>query len=146
MRALFIVNGRDGCSWYRVKQPGQMLHETELCEVHLQEKGHGVDVFAHAFAWAEVVFMGRVGGQAMLRMVRNLHDEGKAVVIDLDDDVLNVSPLSEHYRIGGLKKSLFRWTANSSPYGWISKRPMNSKILILGDLSIWNITRPTPVI
>ena len=118
MRALFLVNDRGGCAYYRVRQPGRILRDLNLADVHLHEKGAGPEVFAHLLAWAEVVFLGRIGGKALLKIVRNLHDEGKAVVIDLDDDLLNVSPLNEHYRDYGLEEIFIDMDGEHQPL-WV---------------------------
>ncbi|MCA1987958.1 MAG: glycosyltransferase [Desulfarculus sp.] len=104
LRAYFQANGHDGCTWYRLLQPGRALIQAGLARVALSLPGESPDKKAADLDRCEVVFLGRVFGQALLRLVRELHECGKAVVYDADDDYFNISPLNQAYAGLGLEE------------------------------------------
>jgi len=80
----------------RIRYPLEKIRSLGLCEAYVigpmdpnQEK---------ILKEADVVVLGRASTKETIKMVRMLKAQGKKTVFDLDDNMFDVSPWSNHYR------------------------------------------------
>lgn len=104
MKVLILGHGQDGCTWYRMIQPGRMLARLGLAQVKITSPLEPPEQRAQDLAAADVVYLGRVRGNHLLKLTHGLHEQGRAVVYDADDDLFNVSPLNDSYRDWGTEE------------------------------------------
>ena len=100
MRIAAFCQERSACTTIRIKNPIEKIGRLKLAEVHLI--GRADPDTDKAIKGADVVFLGRAGGDSMVKMVETLKGHGKKVVYDLDDNMFNISPLSPHYKDFGI--------------------------------------------
>lgn len=105
LRIGYFAMDLGGCTFYRAMQPLDLLHTQKLASVMRIEKGDTPDRIAEALAGGEVIVQPRLAaGDKMLKTMGTLKEDGKLVVVDYDDNIWNVSPLSPHYGDYGLKE------------------------------------------
>ena len=104
MKVLYFLRDNGGCGWYRMVSPHQTASEHTLMEVRHVEKGDHINEISEKIAWAEIIVCPRVFDEAFCNAVKSFKKLGKKVVVDWDDDVFNVSPLSPHYKDFGTQE------------------------------------------
>lgn len=100
MKIAAFVTERSACTTIRIKNPMEKMTKFGLAEVHLI--GRGDPEADKAIREADVVFLGRAGGEQMVSMMQTLKAHDKKVVYDLDDNLFNISPFSPHYKDFGI--------------------------------------------
>ena len=86
---------------YRIRQPLLALQELKLADISLAGFGSKVD-FDQAVLEADIIHIPRVNCFTMRKMIETIQPLGKKIIIDQDDDIFNVNPLSEWYRDYGI--------------------------------------------
>lgn len=101
-----VVRDNGACGIYRISQPLTFLNEVDGYDVALG----GVDCpdadLFQLLQEADVVFMPRACSEKMLSLITNLRQHKsipKKIIIDHDDNVFNLNPLSPHYRDMGVE-------------------------------------------
>lgn len=98
MNIAYFAMDKGGCTFYRAMQPLDTLYQQKLANVMRIEKGEDQDRVAEAFAGGEVIVFPRLAaGKKSLYLIEELKKDGKLVVVDYDDNVWEVGPLSPHY-------------------------------------------------
>lgn len=86
------------CGYYRAELPFKSLSRAESAEVVCIEKGDPAPKFAWAIENCEAMLIPRMESEELLSIAKRARAElGIKFVIDWDDDIFNVSPLSSHY-------------------------------------------------
>ena len=86
---------RDGCSWYRITKPYQAFQE--LCAVRFSKTEKVDDMVATAMHAHVAVF--RPGQEKLFDFVKkNAIDKKIILIMDIDDDLWNISPYTEVYK------------------------------------------------
>jgi len=89
--------GRDGCSFNRVTQPYSTMNRLALCAVkQMKQDWSGEEMIKH-IAQADVLII-RPGQEILLEFIKS-HEALRNffIVIDLDDDLWDVTPFAETY-------------------------------------------------
>lgn len=109
MKILSLPVGKDGCSYYRIRKPFDGLNIVEEGCAHVLdiEKDKTVGL-PQIMQLADVIFV-RQGGEIGYRKITSMSDlDIHAVsVLDIDDAIDYISPLSEFYREYGLSEAEF---------------------------------------
>jgi glycosyltransferase involved in cell wall biosynthesis len=79
---------RSASGYYRCCLPGAILNLHQYAHVSFRDE-LPQERWAEALAWADVVMLERDAQEGMLRMIKRLQSDGKAVLMDIDDDVMN---------------------------------------------------------
>ena len=105
MKVLYFLRDNGGCGWYRCVSPLETAARLpgNPIEVKHVEKGDRPDDIAQKLAWSEVVVCPRVFDEPFCAAIKQFKQLGKKVVIDWDDNIFEVSPLSPHYKDFGTK-------------------------------------------
>lgn len=105
LKILGLPTGRDGCSFYRLRQPLQKIARLGLADVQFVSATDDTDTMVNLVKQADVIFL-RNGQLKFFNLVKNNPQEygHKIWILDEDDDLKNVSPYSDAYRFCGLEE------------------------------------------
>ena len=101
IKVLGVMRDDGACMLYRIKQPLMALRDQDLADVSIARFGSKVD-FDSAVLEADVIHIPRVSCYTMRKLIETVQPLGKKIIIDQDDDIFNVNPLSEWYRDYGV--------------------------------------------
>lgn len=104
MKVLYFLRDNGGCGFYRLAQPLQTAaaHDKTF-EVRHVEKGDGEDTIAANLMWADICVTPRVFDEKFCNGIGQFKALGKKVIVDWDDNLFKVSPLSPHYKDFGIE-------------------------------------------
>lgn len=99
MKVLYFLRDNGGCGFYRLAQPLQIaaFHDKTF-EVKRVEKGDNEADIADKLLWSEICVLPRVFDEKFEAALTQIKLLGKKIIIDWDDNLFQVSPLSPHYR------------------------------------------------
>ena len=100
LKIVGLSSDRGACSSYRLIQPLEKLNHLQLAQAKVMN-GLEPDVGDNVDA-SDIVCFGRAASGKILGMIDKLHSMGKKVVFDLDDNLFNISPFSQHYQNLGI--------------------------------------------
>jgi glycosyltransferase involved in cell wall biosynthesis len=107
MKILSLPVDNGGCGNYRIRQPFKGLAKLLPVRPHIIDtKESSFDEIAKLIQLADIVFM-RPGSEVGMRKIKQIPEfknMNAKWVIDIDDDVDNISPLSDFYRSYGQKE------------------------------------------
>ena len=101
MKVLYFLRDNGGCGWYRCASPLETASANGAIQVCHIEKGDKVEDIGQKLAWAELCVIPRVYDEKFYGVLKTLKEMGKKVVVDWDDNIWKISPLSPHYRDHG---------------------------------------------
>lgn len=97
MKITYWLRDDGACGYYRASLPLQALAEhDDTLKIKKIVQGMHVDKIS-ACLDADIQLIPRVGDDNIVDLMTELKKEGQLFVIDYDDNVFNVSPLSPHY-------------------------------------------------
>jgi glycosyltransferase involved in cell wall biosynthesis len=92
---------------YRIIQPLTKVMEQGLASVHLynfKENGHDYARMTECIDVADIIILPRPHNEKWFEIMKAIRKVGKAIVIDHDDDVFNLSPLNPYYKYIGVNE------------------------------------------
>ena len=100
MKVTAFIGNETACDYYRVQLPLRTLSKNgDVSLAVLDNKAKPNEIEA---ALQADIFVARGVAEAnMLENLKRIQKDGKKIVLDYDDNLLKVSPLSEHYREHG---------------------------------------------
>lgn len=102
MKVLGYVRDDGACGFYRVAQPFRhVAKNTDMLMGMIQKGDPLTKIFANTDA--DIIVIPRPNDDQMLEFMRTLKDLGKKLVVDHDDNMFTVSPLSPHYQDFGVE-------------------------------------------
>lgn len=105
MRKIFFSVNHSGCSWWRARQPAQMIQKLGLAEVYLFDTAVTTkEELKGVIDWCDTVVAQSPAGVQSVAMIMKYQESGKVVVIDYDDLVYSCSPFNPGYKTLGLKE------------------------------------------
>jgi glycosyltransferase involved in cell wall biosynthesis len=120
MKILSLYLNRDGCSFYRVRQPISYINNINGCFAKVLEHSTKEDDLADYINQADVIILRPQHtdiffylSEAMPSILKKL------IVLDLDDDLWNITPFAETYRWGGIEE--VKWNKK-----WLWKDKQNN--------------------
>ena len=101
MRLTYWKRDDGACGYYRVELPLSTLtkHNKDVQTTRIMQ-GDTADRILKSFE-SDIFIIPRMNEVVLLDTMKELQRQGKKVVIDHDDDVFNISPLSPHYEEHG---------------------------------------------
>lgn len=97
IKALYFLRDNGGCGWYRVNQPLTHAGASKLMQVRRVEKGAPSEEIEEKINWCDIIIVPRLSEGPFIYALKEFRNQGKKVVIDWDDNIFCVSPLSPHY-------------------------------------------------
>ena len=142
--------GRDGCSGYRVKN-----HLTEIAKYHKEhdvkfiEGGDSGEHILKLITGADVVLM-REQHDSFLRFLKSQDEidiSRKLFVVDMDDDVFDISPFNEAYRTAGVSEVKYqdKWLWKNGENGFDAERNRKAadmRVDFLKNADLITVTTP----
>lgn len=96
MRVSAYVKTDGACDLYRIVQPIRMLGKNTDCQTALINLWDSEDERAMKLD-ADVIIFPRIVDFTTVSIIKNFQKIGKKIVVEFDDNLFNVSPLSPHY-------------------------------------------------
>lgn len=106
LNVLFFQYDRSGSTFYRLLQPAQKLDQYGLCNVGVMERGYSAQARYDAIKISDVLVFYSSASPEMAENFYTLRKAGKKIVMDMNDDIFNVSPYSIHYRVFGTREAV----------------------------------------
>jgi len=98
MNIAYFLRDNGACGYYRADLPMKVLgHYNDGVHTAKIEKGEPADIILNRMENADVILMPRLSEPQMIEAMKGLQENGKKIVVDYDDDMFNISPLSPHY-------------------------------------------------
>ena len=97
MNIAYFLRDRGGCSYVRVMLPMSEIKAQTSHKLFKIEKGDPADKILQNIEPADIIVIPRVSEKEYINFIIGLQKEGKKIVIDFDDNLFCVSPLSPHY-------------------------------------------------
>lgn len=97
MNVGFIRRDNGACGYYRLVLPLYTMQKNNGTRVKQIEKGDDADKILEMLEMADIIVVPRMGEDTFVSMIPKMKEMGKKVVIDHDDNMFCVSPLSPHY-------------------------------------------------
>lgn len=98
MNIVYFLRDNGGCGYYRADLPLTTVGRNTDHNVMKVEKGDNAKHIERAFEWGDVFLVPRPAENMAIEMIQMLQKEGKKVIVDLDDNMFSISPLSPHYQ------------------------------------------------
>ena len=100
MKLTAFIGNESACDYYRVQLPLNTLHKEADVPLAILDKTSSPGELEKALG-ADLFVARGVAEVNMLESLKKIQKDGKKIVLDYDDNLLKVSPLSQHYREHG---------------------------------------------
>lgn len=126
IKALYFLRDNGGCGWYRAKQPLMAASRSKRMQVAVVEKGDNAESIGKKIDWANVMLAPRLSEGPFIRALQEYRKQGKKFIIDWDDNVSTVSPLSPHYEEYGTENYSMKIANENIPI-WVDGKNIDLK-------------------
>jgi glycosyltransferase involved in cell wall biosynthesis len=117
----------EACDYYRCALPFTTVEAKSNVGVNLLLRNMPGGELPDAVLGADVFFMPGFDNVKMKTVVKDLKKQGKKVIIDWDDNIFDVSPLSPHYEAWGTEQVRYQWHDGSVLDVWIDGKNIDLK-------------------
>ena len=117
MNLTAFIGNAGACEYYRIHSPLDTLHRRDDVPLAYIDNGTTIDEIEKALV-ADIIIARGVADKDMLEMLKGLQKEGKKIVLDYDDDLFNVSPLSQHYKQHGTENATIKMPSGEEKVLW----------------------------
>lgn len=100
MRISAFLRDDGACGFYRVSQPLDFVAKKSKIETLYIRQGDSHDKIAKGLE-ADVIIAPRLSEPFFTKTLKELQNMGKRIVVDYDDNMFDISPLSPHYEEHG---------------------------------------------
>jgi len=118
MNIAFFGYDEGGCGHYRALSPMSAISRHKKAKVVKIAKGDGLEMLNETLINADVVFAPHLSDERIISILEAVKADGKKMVVDFDDDMFNISPLSPHYEECGTKNVLYKFPNGSEVKLW----------------------------
>lgn len=127
MKVTYFLNTKGGCDWYRAKSPietatfagaiasKEIWPQQVLTDIQFNRKRFDDYMSADVFVVQRVIGVGFI--KRIIENARKYNPKAK-VVMDFDDNLFKVSPLSNHYADYGVEEVKLRLADGSEHWAW----------------------------
>lgn len=145
MNILSMTIGRDGCSGYRVKNPLKAINNKGEHQVHFLELGDSEANIETMIKGANVIFFRQQHDQFFHFLKKSGALEGKLAVVDMDDDIFNITPFADTYCWGGVEEVMYedKWLWKNGQNNFDTERnrkALESIVLMLSKADVVTCT------
>lgn len=102
-RVCGIVRDDGACGYYRVVLPFEKIQYHGYADAALGGIGRSSDLF-RIMSDSDLIVLPRPASRESYETIKICKEEGKKIVVDHDDDIFNVNPMSPHYISSGTKE------------------------------------------
>lgn len=107
-KVAYIRRDNGACGYYRLKLPIETMARSNGTSFACIEKGDNAGRILEVLEGANIIVIPRIGETELLDVLPEMKANGKKVVIDHDDNMFNISPLSPHYEEAGTENVRYR--------------------------------------
>ncbi len=141
----------EACDYYRCALPFIAVEERSNLTVNLLLRNMPGTELPDSALNADIFFMPGFDNIKMKKVVQNVVALGKKVIIDWDDNVFSVSPLSPHYEVWGTEQVRYKWDDGQIVDVWVDGKNIDLKqnrerldviAEVMADASALTVTTP----
>jgi len=125
MKVSSFIRDDGACSYYRIKLPLSVCEKNNNIKAMYIEKGDNSDFIETKLAGADIVIVPRPSDIHMLKVINVLKEMGKKIIVDHDDNIFRISPLSPHYEDYGIENVEMKMSDGSVLKVWENGRNIN---------------------
>ena len=103
MNVVGFIRDNGGCGFYRVRQPLEVMRNNGV-KVNFIEKGDKAHDISSRITDADIFVVPRPSENEMLAFFPTVRAYGKKLIVEHDDNLLAVTPLSQHYKEWGTEE------------------------------------------
>lgn len=103
---LFFAGDRSGSTFYRILQPAQKLAQYDLCQIGICYPWDSPELKVEAQKASDILVFFSSSSPNLAEQFYEIRKAGKKIVMDMNDDIFNVSPYSIHYKTFGTKEAV----------------------------------------
>lgn len=104
MKIAYFLRDDGACGYYRVDLPIKTLSKKGGIPVEKFQQGEGIRKLTEIIKQANILIVPRMCEMAFIEMSKSLQKEGIKIVVDHDDNMFEISPLSNHYKECGIEE------------------------------------------
>jgi glycosyltransferase involved in cell wall biosynthesis len=101
----YFLRDDGACGYYRVDLPLTTLSRKEGILVERFQQGEGFSKLLEIIKKATILVIPRMCEKPFIEMCKSLRKEGIKIIVDHDDNMFEVSPLSNHYKECGCEET-----------------------------------------
>jgi len=116
MRIIAAAADFGACTGYRIREPLNKIKKLQLAETILIESA--TTNIESEIKKSDIFMFGRAASGQIVTQIDKMHAMGKKVVFDLDDNIFDVSPFSQHYNRLGVMPMNMESDAGESMTMW----------------------------
>lgn len=104
----YFLRDDGACGYYRVSLPFSILSKKSAYAVNRIKQGDGIEDVYKAMNGSQLFVIPRVSEDQFIEFIKDIKNRGKKVVIDHDDNMFCISPLSPHYEEFGTEEVKYK--------------------------------------
>jgi glycosyltransferase involved in cell wall biosynthesis len=108
VKLAYFLQTDGACDYYRLDLPISTMKRCDPSQQVLRVRRHEFIGKSQEMLYADVMVAGRPGLPSQIPFFRRLKEAGVKVVVDYDDNMFEVSPLSDHYVNHGTENIIVR--------------------------------------
>lgn len=150
MNILSLIISRDGCSGYRIMNPLEAINRntTDHQAYAIKHEDTGAKML-EAVNGCDVILFRQQHDQFFryLRNTKDIDQSNKLFVLDLDDDIFNITPYADTYRYGGIEnvkhEDMWLWKDGENDFDIARNKKNLSSIVEVATLAdLITVTTP----
>jgi hypothetical protein len=133
MKIVWFDNTGGACDWYRATQPLRTLDKMGLAMTHMMTRADFISAAyqdrpdkLERLISADVILIPRLPEKRFFDLVKEVNPTAK-IVLDYDDNIFDVSPLSPHYEDHGTQPVKFGLPDGQIIDLWVDKKEFSTE-------------------
>lgn len=122
----YFIGDHGACGLYRLDNPLLAVKKSGDAAVYRVNKGDSILDNIECLK-ADIFVMPRLFHESMLNVIKKLQNEGKKLVIDYDDNMFNVMPLTSAYKEFGTEEVQYKFPDGNIVDLWVDGKNINIK-------------------
>jgi len=126
VKVSYFIRDNGACGYYRMKLPIETMTSMNGTKSMKITKGDKADHVLKALD-ADIIVIPRLGETELLEAVLKVKNMGKKIVVDHDDNMFCISPLSPHYEEAGIENVKYKMPDGSTLDVWTDGKNIDLK-------------------
>src|SRR5512135_362351 len=118
MKILYFLRDNGACGYYRLALPLEKWGKQNGTQMGHWMRGDSKERLMEWIDYSDILVVPRMGEESFLKDVPIFKEMGKKIVIDHDDNMFKISPLSPHYEDSGTQEVIINWNGKKMPM-WV---------------------------
>lgn len=119
MKIVYFLRDDGACGYYRVDLPFRTYAVNGGISVAKFHQGGDIKALEEAVMESDAIVIPRLCEKRFIQLAIELQKEGVKIIVDHDDNMFKVSPLSPHYHDCGTEEARYKWPDGKITDIWI---------------------------